>query len=503
MRSDNGDAGQGARLWEVVGGAANGGILVREEKHLKSKEVDGRLATGSLVRQLDLADGRLRFLRLTGSGPNVGWVSLKLKDKPLIEESSKVAPDLPVLACFYSGGFTAEQGRYRLHPFLEAAEQAGFADTVVLDHVGEPGYEDCKDWDDYVSRMAAQLDEDPKHHNRPVVIFAHSHGTTPAWGLARQLGSRCLKFYCACKRPPNQGLTDEVWGVDTAAKVADLDVEFMFTRLLDAWPNSVLEQFRMKRPLNPMVQHTMEVVKQQYGSHVMPCGSAENRIICGDGDTIGIPILAFAATEERPMGETAKKMEGWRELTTGSFDLRMLEGAHMDMLGLQSPLYPAVLADLQGLVQAMASADAARQQFTRAVMSQDLGVPPQASPCKDGQEMLAQQRWAVVGRGSNDIVQRLLRHLASHERTYYHVDPYGASGPDVPKSLAELGEGVSIDVVDLCANPKLGEQVIEDCKARGINNVFIQPGAASPEILESCNIGGIAVHQGCILVEMM
>mmetsp|Transcript_126372 Transcript_126372/g.369239 ORF Transcript_126372/g.369239 Transcript_126372/m.369239 type:complete len:136 (+) Transcript_126372:69-476(+) len=109
---------------------------------------------------------------------------------------------------------------------------------------------------------------------------------------------------------------------------------------------------------------------------------------------------------------------------------------------------------------------------------------------------------AVVGRGSNTIVQQLLEHLERHGRDVRHVDPTGATS-GAPKTLAELPEDAIIDVVDLCANPaKFGIQVIEDCRKRGIQNVFIQPGAGSPTVEAKCKDAGIAFHRGCVLQEL-
>eukprot|EP00812_Abedinium_dasypus_P010014 NODE_3661_length_758_cov_256.547653.p1 GENE.NODE_3661_length_758_cov_256.547653~~NODE_3661_length_758_cov_256.547653.p1 ORF type:complete len:171 (-),score=44.34 NODE_3661_length_758_cov_256.547653:228-740(-) len=139
------------------------------------------------------------------------------------------------------------------------------------------------------------------------------------------------------------------------------------------------------------------------------------------------------------------------------------------------------------------------------------GALPQAPACS-GEEMLRQQRWAVVGRSSNNIVQRLLSHLASHGRDVHHIDPYGvddaalndaASGVKPTwRALSELPPDVAIDVVNLCANPKFGEPVIEECKVRGINNVFIQPGAESAGIANKCATHSMSLYHGCVLVEL-
>eukprot|EP00931_Biecheleriopsis_adriatica_P105403 TRINITY_DN79965_c0_g1_i1.p1 TRINITY_DN79965_c0_g1~~TRINITY_DN79965_c0_g1_i1.p1 ORF type:complete len:659 (-),score=145.19 TRINITY_DN79965_c0_g1_i1:17-1966(-) len=74
----------GAQLWEVVGGAAGGGILVREGEKLASTELPQRLARGAVVQQKDLRGERLCFELIEGEGPKSGWVSLKAKGKELL-----------------------------------------------------------------------------------------------------------------------------------------------------------------------------------------------------------------------------------------------------------------------------------------------------------------------------------------------------------------------------------------------------------------------------------
>lgn len=76
-------------MWEVVGGTGLGGIIVREGKDLKSTQTADRLSTGAIVREESLVDGRLQYTRVSGTGPDKGWVSLKLKDKDLLMKSSK------------------------------------------------------------------------------------------------------------------------------------------------------------------------------------------------------------------------------------------------------------------------------------------------------------------------------------------------------------------------------------------------------------------------------
>lgn len=81
--------------WEVVGGADKGGILVREGQDLKSPQAPERLATGSVVDQLELIGDRLHYRLVSGGGQAEGWVSLKLSGKDLLVPKAEEAPKPP------------------------------------------------------------------------------------------------------------------------------------------------------------------------------------------------------------------------------------------------------------------------------------------------------------------------------------------------------------------------------------------------------------------------
>jgi len=84
----------GAQIWEVVGGADKGGILVREGQSLKSVECPDRLSTGALIEEVNLVGERLCYKRLSGTGPEDGWISLTVKGKELVSKSDK-RPEKP------------------------------------------------------------------------------------------------------------------------------------------------------------------------------------------------------------------------------------------------------------------------------------------------------------------------------------------------------------------------------------------------------------------------
>jgi [acyl-carrier-protein] S-malonyltransferase len=88
-----------AQMWKVVGGTESGGILVRTDKDLKSPEASpSRVSSGAILQELELIGSRLKFRLVEGTGPQEGWVSLSLKDKPLVEKTDYKIPETPAPA---------------------------------------------------------------------------------------------------------------------------------------------------------------------------------------------------------------------------------------------------------------------------------------------------------------------------------------------------------------------------------------------------------------------
>eukprot|EP00439_Symbiodinium_sp_Y106_P086985 s383_g37.t2 len=71
-------------LWEVVGGAGHGGVLVRSGPALSDELCETRLATGAVVKEVETTDGRLCYELVRGDGPATGWVSMKLRGRDLL-----------------------------------------------------------------------------------------------------------------------------------------------------------------------------------------------------------------------------------------------------------------------------------------------------------------------------------------------------------------------------------------------------------------------------------
>mmetsp|Transcript_55733 Transcript_55733/g.136536 ORF Transcript_55733/g.136536 Transcript_55733/m.136536 type:complete len:113 (+) Transcript_55733:3-341(+) len=111
------------------------------------------------------------------------------------------------------------------------------------------------------------------------------------------------------------------------------------------------------------------------------------------------------------------------------------------------------------------------------------------------------QRWVVVGDALNEKkpAYRIAQKLRASGKDVAVVNPRENRGRCEVSLLALEGP---VDVVDLVISPSLGPSIIAEMKGLGIQNVFIQPGACSQEVLELCAEAGISVHQGCVLVEL-
>mmetsp|Transcript_56608 Transcript_56608/g.143285 ORF Transcript_56608/g.143285 Transcript_56608/m.143285 type:complete len:778 (-) Transcript_56608:100-2433(-) len=68
------------QYYEVVSGAGHGGIPVKDGKSLTSKLL-GRLEPGAIVSEQERLGERLRLTKISGLGPDAGWVSVRLVAK--------------------------------------------------------------------------------------------------------------------------------------------------------------------------------------------------------------------------------------------------------------------------------------------------------------------------------------------------------------------------------------------------------------------------------------
>ena len=116
-------------------------------------------------------------------------------------------------------------------------------------------------------------------------------------------------------------------------------------------------------------------------------------------------------------------------------------------------------------------------------------------------KMLSSKVWAIVGDALNKekVAHEVLTRLTSCGRTVYVVNPRDASA--LP-SLLSIPNATSVQCVNLIMSPKYSAFVIPEMRTLGIKNLFIQPGAGTPDLIAKAKKEGITVHEGCVLVEM-
>jgi predicted CoA-binding protein len=123
---------------------------------------------------------------------------------------------------------------------------------------------------------------------------------------------------------------------------------------------------------------------------------------------------------------------------------------------------------------------------------------------KEIDEFLKADAFGVVGASSDrsKYGNRVLRCYQMHGLKAVPVNPKEAEiegAPCVPSVLDLPDEVTSISVI---TPPTVTEQVVEQAAAKGIRNVWMQPGAESPRAVDFCREHGINViaDGSCLLV---
>lgn len=119
-------------------------------------------------------------------------------------------------------------------------------------------------------------------------------------------------------------------------------------------------------------------------------------------------------------------------------------------------------------------------------------------------EALAKQTWAVVG-ATNRVEKfgyKIFKHLEARGKTVYPIHPKlkYIDGELCYSSLRDLP--VKPDIVVFVVGEAIGLQILEDCKTKGIETVWLQPGADSQLVVDKAKQLGIDVIKSCVLVQL-
>lgn len=116
-------------------------------------------------------------------------------------------------------------------------------------------------------------------------------------------------------------------------------------------------------------------------------------------------------------------------------------------------------------------------------------------------DFLKYKNWVVIGDVTNSTkyAYSIFNVLKENGFNVCGIHPKDESGL-VYRSLKEVP--YNIEVIDLCINPKYGIEFIKEAKSMGINNILIQPGAESPEIIRFAKENKMNAEEGCALVSL-
>jgi predicted CoA-binding protein len=112
--------------------------------------------------------------------------------------------------------------------------------------------------------------------------------------------------------------------------------------------------------------------------------------------------------------------------------------------------------------------------------------------------------FGVAGASTNrdKFGNKVLRCYQQNDRKVYGINPRATEieGALCVASVGELPD--EVQSLSIITPPTITEQVVRDAIARGIKNIWMQPGAQSPTAIEECRKHGINViaDGSCILV---
>lgn len=117
-------------------------------------------------------------------------------------------------------------------------------------------------------------------------------------------------------------------------------------------------------------------------------------------------------------------------------------------------------------------------------------------------EMLAKKKFAVIGsfRDQYKYAYRILKKLVLHGSTVYPVNPSleQVEGLKCYKTVIDIPD--TPECASIVTPPKVTEEIVKQCLAKGIKLVWMQPGAESGEAIKFCNENNIkVVYNACLL----
>jgi len=111
---------------------------------------------------------------------------------------------------------------------------------------------------------------------------------------------------------------------------------------------------------------------------------------------------------------------------------------------------------------------------------------------------------AVIGvsKDENKYGFKVFKDLLSKNLKVYGVNPNADFVLDrkIYKKISEIPE--KVDLVITVVPPNVTEKIVAQCKALGINEIWMQPGSESEEAIKKAeNLGIKVTYNACIMIE--
>lgn len=119
---------------------------------------------------------------------------------------------------------------------------------------------------------------------------------------------------------------------------------------------------------------------------------------------------------------------------------------------------------------------------------------------------LKSQEFAVVGASADrhKYGNKVLRVYQQKGLRVIPVNPKEREIEGVPCVASVMDLPAAVKSISVITPPSVTEQVVELARQKGIENIWMQPGAESDAAVEACRRGGINViaDGSCILIEL-
>src|SRR6188508_1449304 len=113
---------------------------------------------------------------------------------------------------------------------------------------------------------------------------------------------------------------------------------------------------------------------------------------------------------------------------------------------------------------------------------------------------------AILGASADrsKFGNKAVRAFLARGYTVFPVNPKGGEVEGLPvcKSLAEIPAGVKLDRISVYLPPTVGLKALPDIAVRGTDELWLNPGSESDELVAAAEKLGLNVIQACSIVDI-